>query len=76
MKGYAPRNSVRQKLLDKLNEWRNAIAHQSFDPVKLGGKTLKLSQVRRWRKACDQLALAFDVTTRRHLQGLTGTLPW
>lgn len=33
----SPRNKDRQKLLEGLNVWRNAIAHQDFDPQKLGG---------------------------------------
>jgi len=77
VKVYDPRNTRRQSLLDELNVWRNAIAHQDFDRKKLGGTTsLKLSQVRLWRKACGWLALTFDEITRRHLHGLTGTLPW
>ena len=29
-------NKKRQKYLDELNDWRNAIAHHDFDPAKLG----------------------------------------
>ena len=37
------RNERRQKYLEELNNWRNAIAHHDFDPAKLGGrKTLTL----------------------------------
>src|SRR5438874_994896 len=31
------RNRQRRQWLATLNEWRNAIAHQDFDPVRLGG---------------------------------------
>jgi hypothetical protein len=70
-------NRKRQKMLDDLNNWRNAIAHQDFDPRKLSGtKTLRLARVRRWRKACEGLAHSFDNVMRAYIQTVTGTLPW
>jgi hypothetical protein len=72
-----PRNAQRRILLQELNEWRNAIAHQSFDPQRLGGRTtLHLGDVRRWRASCDQLAVAFDGVMQVHLRMLTGVSPW
>lgn len=71
------RNGQRQAALEELNAWRNAIAHQDFDPARLGGRmTLMLFQVRRWRAACDVLAPAFDSVMRAYLQAHTGTAPW
>jgi hypothetical protein len=71
------RNQARQALLERLNQWRNAIAHQDFDPADLGGRTtLTLAQVRQWRRACVALAPAFDEAMRTHIQALTGTDPW
>jgi hypothetical protein len=71
------RNEARKQLLDELNEWRNAIAHQDFDPSKFGPRpTLRLSDVNGWRQACNQLARAFDMVTRTHLDGLLGLPPW
>ena len=71
------RNDGRKRLLDVLNNWRNAIGHQDFDPAKLGGRTtLRLQDVNGWRRACDQLARAFDKVTRSHLKALVGTPPW
>lgn len=71
------RNEARRQLLKELNNWRNAIAHQHFDPVKLGGHTtLRLSRVRGWRRACDQLAHAFDAVSRDYLGTLLGSHPW
>jgi hypothetical protein len=71
------RNEARKQLLGELNEWRNAIAHQYFDPSKFGpGSTLRLSEVNGWRRACNQLARAFDMVTRTHLVGLLGLPPW
>ena len=74
---HSGRNAQRQKHLEVLNAWRNAIAHQSFDPVKLSGKTLvNLVDVRQWNTACDSLALAFDSVMGKHLSYLLGAAPW
>lgn len=71
------RNQARQGRLGELNEWRNAIAHQDFDPTKLGGATvLRLRQVRGWRKTCQRLAECFDEVMRSHLQAINGVSPW
>jgi hypothetical protein len=70
------RNEVRRELLDELNLWRNAIAHQDFDPVRLGAGALQLRQVRTWRAACQQLALDFDEVMRSHLERRLGGSPW
>jgi hypothetical protein len=60
-----------------LNLWRNAIAHQDFDPTALGGSTaLRLAKVRGWRGAGNGLADSFDDVMRRFLLGLTGASPW
>ncbi len=72
-----PRNSARKAALEELNAWRNAIAHQDFDPVRLGGTTiLRLAQVRRWRSVCRRLARSFDEVMRQHLHSLLGLSPW
>lgn len=77
VESFHPRNQARKDELGRLNEWRNAIAHQDFDPARLGETTtLRLAQVRRWRAACRHLARAFDEVLRRRLQTLTGTSPW
>jgi hypothetical protein len=48
-------------LLQELIDWRNAIAHQDFDPVAPGGiPTLHLARVRAWRRAVNALARHFD----------------
>jgi hypothetical protein len=74
---HSPRNAMRRASLDALNGWRNAIAHQDFDPARLGGTTtLGLAQVRLWRTACQHLVQSFDEVMRSHLKALTGTLPW
>jgi hypothetical protein len=63
--------------LDELNAWRNAIAHNDFDPARLGGTiVLRLAAVRGWRRACNQLTRAFDVVLANHLTSVTGSAPW
>lgn len=70
-------SQARKASLELLNEWRNAIAHQDFDSTQLGGITnLQIAHVRRWRTACDGLAVSFDEIMRVHLQNVTGTSPW
>lgn len=74
---YDVHGGARRAQLEQLNEWRNAIAHQDFDPARLGGSTtLQLIQVRRWRAACNGLARGFDEVLRRHLHNQTGFMPW
>lgn len=67
--------------LERLNVWRNAIAHQDFDSDRfrtiIGSTTsLRLAEVKRWRKACDRLAVRMDRVMKAHLQSLLGTAPW
>ena len=77
VESHKPRNAARKDDLSRLNEWRNAIAHENFDPTKLGGATkLQLAQVKRWRSACEGLARSFDAVMRSHIRSLTGALPW
>ena len=70
------RNEGRRARLDKMIQWRNAIAHQDFDPFVLGSTALRLHLVRSWRRACDHLAATFDETMRNYLQALNGYSPW
>jgi hypothetical protein len=60
-----------------LVEWRNAIAHQDFDPVAPGGiPILHLARVRAWRSAVNALARSFDQAMHDYLRGLGGPAPW
>lgn len=70
------RNRARQDRLEELNKWRNAIAHQDFDAAVLGSTTLRIQQVREWRRACEHLATAFDEVMRAQLLTMVGTSPW
>lgn len=68
------RNHRRREILEELNRWRNAIAHQDFEPL-AGRRTLHLARVRRWRRAIDALARNFDRVLGRYLRSL-GAAPW
>jgi len=71
------RNEQRQTVLTRINNWRNAIAHQDFVASELGGTTtVMLKQARGWRRTCNCLARAFDEVMRLHLQSLLGASPW
>lgn len=70
-------NNRRIAQIEDLNAWRNAIAHQDFDPIALGGTiTLQLARVRRWRQTCSQLASHFDRIIGSHISQIIGTRPW
>jgi hypothetical protein len=73
-----PRNPRRKVLLEQMNRWRNAIAHNTFDPAMLRSGRLVLSwgEVRRWRKACNGLVWWFDQVMQSRLQTITGMKPW
>jgi len=74
---HDPRNRQRQRLLEDLNQWRNAIAHQDFTSPLLGGLTvLTLERVRRWRSACMGLARSLDRVMADHIYSMVGTRPW
>jgi hypothetical protein len=68
------RNRRRNQLLEQMNLWRNAIAHQDF--TRLGGMAIQLRQVRQWRNTCQTLAVDLDEIIRRQLVLLTGVSPW
>jgi hypothetical protein len=70
------RNYGRFEQLEVLNRWRNAIAHQDFDPRVLGSGLLRLETVREWRSACDGLAISFDRVMQVRLHRVTGRSPW
>jgi hypothetical protein len=70
------RNDSRLYRLEELNRWRNAIAHQDFDPGILGAGLLRLERVREWRSACDGLAISFDRVMEVRLRNMTGISPW
>ena len=71
------RNVARQRTLEQLNGWRNAIAHHDFrHPILKGAHEVTLADVRRWRRCCDALAVDFDGALRLYLHPLLGRPPW
>lgn len=69
------RNEVRQKRIEVMSEWRNAIAHQDFS-AKLKPTSLTLPLVRQWRDGCKGLARSFDRVMARYIDSVAGALPW
>jgi hypothetical protein len=69
-------NDKRLETLQRMNEWRNAIAHQSFDRRKLVPGKLHLKTVGMWRRQCAILARDLDAVMYAHLTGLVGSPPW
>lgn len=77
VRNRARTNPDRQRKLDEMNNWRNAVAHQDFTRVGDGKKeTVTITQVRAWRSACNALAVEFDEVMRVYLQSVFGVRPW
>ncbi len=77
VKAANPKNVELLKMLEKLNEWRNAIAHQNIDPAKFGGRTeIRLVDIRRFRSACNRLAISFDKVMQKQVAAIIGKSPW
>ena len=68
------RNRERNHRVERLNAWRNAIAHQDFSQV--AGHTLGLRDVRTFRSACSGLVKGMDEVMCRHLRTVAGRNPW
>lgn len=77
VRSRSPRNAIRQHALDQLGRWRNAVSHHDFSDPLLQGRTVgRLTDVRRWRRACDGLTVDFDAVMRAYLKGIIGAAPW
>ena len=78
--GLDARNRERNRKIELLNKWRNAIAHDDFRNAGLfaqGRSTvLRISAVRDWRSACNRVALDMDRSMRNYLLQLLGKSPW
>ena len=76
------RTAMRSRRLERLNVWRNAIAHQDFDftrhqqEVLAGTTSLVLGDARAFRSCCNQLAVTFDKVLARHMESIVGGRPW
>lgn len=69
-------NAGRLDTLDRVNDWRNAIAHQDFGRKALTPAKLHLKTVALWRKQCGILARDLDQVMSAHLSRLVGQAPW
>jgi hypothetical protein len=77
VRGRKPGNALLQSELGRLNEWRNAIAHQDFSNPALSGRdSLRVAEVRRWRRVCNKLALEFDAVLDVYFTSFVGKPPW
>jgi len=72
------RNAARQRKLEELNDWRNAIAHHDIESNRSGlrPREVTLATCRSWRGALNGLAESFDQALADHLAGLLGARPW
>lgn len=65
------RNRERQRKLEELAAWRNAIAHQDFAPSPTLTGSLTLLRIRHWRSVCNELARSFDRVVQRYLESVS-----
>lgn len=74
------RNPQRQHHLERLNQARNAIAHDNtagFQRLASEGVRLDLATFRQWRSAADQIAAGMDRLVAEHLARTFNTpVPW
>lgn len=77
LRQLASRGKVHHEALATLNHWRNAIAHQDFRNPELRGRTtIQRTEIRRWRTACNQLAVDMDKVMYAYLWRITAAPPW
>ncbi len=75
VKALHVRNERRLALLESMVRWRNAIAHQDFasQAQALGHRTeVTLSEVRTFRRACNELARSFDRAVGTFIEVMVG----
>jgi hypothetical protein len=72
------RNKARREKLERLNDWRNAVAHHDVDKRRLDlmPHEVTLDACRSWRGALNGLARSFDFVIANRLQELVSTRPW
>jgi hypothetical protein len=72
------RNAARQRKLEELNDWRNAIAHHDIERHRadLNPHTVTIAACNTWHSALNGLAESFDRVLADHLERLLGTRPW
>ncbi len=78
VKATDARNAARQRKLEELNDWRNAIAHHDIESNRSGlrPREVTLAACRSWRGALDGLAESFDRVLADRIETLLGSRPW
>ena len=78
VKAADTRNTARQRKLEELNVWRNAIAHHDIEHRRadLHPREITLDACRSWHSALNGLADSFDRALAGHLATLLGSRPW
>lgn len=72
-----PRNRDRRRALEELNGWRNAVAHFDYRKPGLSGQVrVRVSDMKRWRAACDALTVELDRECAMYFASVTGRHPW
>jgi hypothetical protein len=75
------RTPARQRRLEQLNVWRNAVAHRDFRlsssaQATVAGTTRSLAFARSCRECCQVLARQFDAVVAARLGARLGRSPW
>jgi len=72
------RNASRQAKLERLCQWRNAIAHHEIanKGAKLDPSRITLDVCRNWQSALNGLVKTIDQVVADQTEALTGTRPW
>jgi hypothetical protein len=78
VKAADARNTGRQRKLEELNDWRNAIAHHDIESNRSGLRPheVTLAACHSWRGALDGLAESFDRVLADRIETLLGSRPW
>ncbi len=78
VKAADARNAARQRKLEELIDWRNAIAHHDIESNRSGlrPREVTLDTCRSWRGALNGLAESFDRVLAGHLATLLSSRPW
>ena len=75
VRSHDARSVIRQERIERMSEWRNAIAHQDFSGA-LRPAVLTLPVIRRWRGGCTGLARSFNHVMASYIGRVVGTPPW
>lgn len=78
VEGADRRNAARREKLERLSEWRNAIAHHEIDgrASELDPARITLAVCRDWRSALNGLVETINGVVAEQVETLVGTRPW